>query len=102
MTRWRNLLNFGAVAAAIAGLSLIAIKNALGPILTFFHNVKFWPDPHSIKAATENEDEPFILTIWLDEAINRPSPAPSWRRPVRNVGITDRTAGAPGRSSPSW
>jgi hypothetical protein len=30
MTRWRNLLNFGAVAAAIAGLSLIAIKNAPG------------------------------------------------------------------------
>ena len=54
MTRWRNLLNFGTVA----GLSLIAIKNAPGPILTFFHNVKFWPDPYSIKAATEIEDEP--------------------------------------------
>ena len=43
MTRWRKLLNFGAVAAAIAGLSLIAIKNAPGDAAHQLVNVSYDP-----------------------------------------------------------
>ena len=43
MTRWWNLLNFGAVAAAIAGLSLIAIKNAPGDPAHRLVNVSYDP-----------------------------------------------------------
>ena len=43
MTRWRNWLNFGAMAAAIAGLSLIAIKNAPGDPARQLVNVSYDP-----------------------------------------------------------
>ncbi len=43
MTRWRVWLNFGAMAAAVGGLSLIAIKNAPGDAAHQLVNVSYDP-----------------------------------------------------------